>query len=90
MWPFKKKNTDIKFNYRFEEYGTLLEDFIVFCGLEDEKIQKEEKVWLSWQAVKCLLENSANLSNFSISLDLAISDYIKNLENNYEDYTRNY
>ena len=48
---FKKKNKtknqdSLSYAFRIEPYGKELEEYIVFCSIDNEEVQKKEKVWL--------------------------------------------
>ena len=75
---FRKKvaqKTDTKFVHNIREYGKGPSEFIVFSSIDDEEIQKKEHVWVSWQVVQSILDNSANLTEYANSLEKTDNKY---------------
>lgn len=69
------KEANAKYIHTMREYGKGPSEFLVFSSMDDEKIQKKEHVWVSWQVVMSLLENSANLAEYATSLEKALETY---------------
>lgn len=75
---FRKKvaqKADTKFVHNIQEYGKGPSEFIVFSSIDDEEIQKKEHVWVSWQTVQSILDNSANLAEYANSLEKTLNEY---------------
>ena len=79
MFNFLKRKTvkeaTAKYIHTMREYGKGPSEFLVFSSIDDEKIQKEEHVWVSWQVVMSLLENGTNLAEYANSLEKALEEY---------------
>lgn len=71
----RAQQANTKFVHKVQEYGNGPKDFIVFSSIDNEKIQKEENCWVSWQVVMSLLENSANLVEYASSLEKFLNTY---------------
>lgn len=75
---FSKKvaqKADTKFVHNIREYGKGPSEFIIFSSIDDEEIQKKEHVWVSWQTVQSILDNSANLAEYANSLEKTLNEY---------------
>lgn len=66
---------DTKFVHNIREYGKGPSEFIVFSSVDDEEVQKKENVWVSWQAIQSILDNSANLAEYAYSLEKTLNKY---------------
>lgn len=80
---FKKKSKtktknqgSVSYTFRIEPYGKGLEDYIVFCSIDNEEVQKEEKVWLSAQVLESFTQDYKNMTNFNKQLNEALDNYI--------------
>lgn len=73
----KNKQTDNKFIFRFEKYDKGIQDFCIFAGLEDEEIQKNEHIWVSWQAMSAMINDTLLLKKFANDLEKATNMYVE-------------
>lgn len=78
---FKKKNKtknqdSLSYAFRIEPYGKELEEYIVFCSIDNEEVQKKEKVWLSAQVLESFIQDYQNITNFNKQLNKTLDDYI--------------
>ena len=64
MFFKKKKKTEnqdsLSYTFRIEPYGKELEEYIVFCSIDNEEVQKKEKVWLSAQVLESFIQDYQN------------------------------
>ena len=73
----KKKNQDSpSYTLCIERYGKELEEYIVFCSIDNEEINKKEKVWLSAQVLESFIQDYQNITNFNKQLNKTLDDYI--------------
>lgn len=73
----KTKNQDsVSYTFRIEPYGKELEEYIVFCSIDNEEIQKRERVWLSAQVLESFTQDYKNIANFNNQLNKTLDDYI--------------
>ena len=40
----KEANEPIKYHFKHVKYGKWIDEYITFCSIDDEEIQKEEKI----------------------------------------------
>lgn len=75
----RKKKDSIKENngyaFKFERYGDLPEEYIIFAGSDNEEIQKNETIWLSWDIVVSLIKNPTQLEKFANEITFAVENY---------------
>ena len=77
---FRKKqevNEPIKYHFKHVKYGKWIDEYITFCSVDDEEIQKEEKIWISLQVLYSFFENLNNVNNFEEQLQEAKIKYLK-------------
>lgn len=79
----KSNQSNLEIETHIQFYGEPPEeDMIIFAGMADEKIQKEEHVWLSLQLVTALFEGKISRHEIGEQIEKQATDCV------YERYGR--